>query len=57
MEKNLEISSATRRVKQVLEALAVVLHLPFLSAALEPPVKRAHSPSMRKDMGEVFELV
>lgn len=58
VEKNLvkfEISPA--RVKQELQALAGVLHLPFLSTALEPPVKRAPSPSMRKDMGKVFELV
>lgn len=56
MEKNPaqpEISSV--RVKQVLKALAAVLHLPFLSAALEPPVKCAHSPSIRRDMGKVFE--
>ena len=58
VEKNLvklEISPA--RVKQELQALAVVLHLPSLSAALEPPVKRAPSPSMRRDMSKVFELV
>ena len=58
VEKNLaklEISPA--RVKQELQALATVLHLPSLSAALEAPVKRAPSPSMRRDMGKVFELV
>ena len=58
VEKNLvklEISPA--RVKRELQALAVVLYLPSLSAALEPPVKRAPSPSMGRDMGEVFELV
>lgn len=58
VEKNLvklEISPA--RVKQELQALAAVLHLPSLSTALEPPVKRAPSPSMRRDMGKVFELV
>ena len=58
VEKNLvklEISPA--RVKQELQALAAVLHLSSLSTALEPPVKRAPSPSMRRDMGKVFELV
>ena len=58
VEKNLvklEISPA--RVKQELLALAAVLHLPSLSAALESPVKRAPSSSMRRDMGKVFELV
>jgi hypothetical protein len=58
VEKNLvkfEISPA--RVKQELQALAAVLRLPSLSAALEPPVKRAPSPSMRRDMGKVFDLV
>ena len=58
VEKNLvklEISPA--RVKQELQALAAALHLPSLSTALEPPVKRAPSPSMRRDMGKVFELV
>ena len=51
----LEIGPAT--VKEELQALAAVLHLPALRAALEPPVKRAPLPSMRKDMGNVFELV
>ena len=51
----LEISPA--RVKQELQALAAVLHLPSLSAALEPPVKRTPSPSMRRDMGKAYELV
>ena len=51
----LEISPV--RVKQELQALAALLHLPSLSAALEPPVKRVPSPSMRRDMGKVFELV
>ena len=58
VEKNLvklEISPA--RVKQELQALAAILHLPSLSAALEAPVKRAPSPSMRRDMAKVFELV
>ena len=58
VEKNLaklEISPA--RVKQELQALAAVLYLPSLSAALEPPVKRVPSPSMRRDIGKVFELV
>ena len=58
VERNLvklEISPA--RVKQELQALAAVLHLPSLSAALEPPVKRVPLPSMRKDMGKVFESV
>ena len=58
VEKNLvklEISPA--RVKQELQELASVLHLPSLNSALEPPVKRVPSPSMRRDMSKVFELV
>ncbi|KAF8810432.1 hypothetical protein BYT27DRAFT_7186506 [Phlegmacium glaucopus] len=51
----LEISPA--RVKRELQALSVVLHLPSLSAALEPPAKRAPLPSMRRDMSKVFEFV
>ena len=58
VEKNLEkLEISPARVKQELQALAAVLQLPSLSAALEPPVKRAPSPSMKTDMGKVFELV
>ena len=58
VEKNLaKFEISPMRVKQELQALAVVLHLPSLSAALEPPAKRAPLPTMRRDMSKVFELV
>ena len=58
VERNLvklEINPA--KVKQELQALAVVLHLPILKTALESPVKRAPLPSIKRDMSKAFELV
>ena len=45
------------RVKQELQALAAVLQLPSLSSALDALVKRAPLPSMRRDMGKVYDSV